>query len=133
MIFPSYIKRTNQITLFTSFYDIKWSKKLLEGAGDKAPLVYLGFHFLFYASTHSLAIVCWHSKLVSYFFATTWFACVIWNGACYYIDYFAKTYDSKMKKLDLLRNQADEKKATETTKVSKVTVKEPTAEAKKND
>lgn len=54
----------------------------------------MAFHFLFYASSHCLAIASWHSKWVSYTFATTWVFISFWNGACYYMDYFAKTYDA---------------------------------------
>ena len=60
------------------------------------PSLYLSCHFIYYAVTHFLAIACFHNFWVSYAMAFSMVIVALWNGACYYMDYFAKRYESQL-------------------------------------
>ena len=101
IICKDYIKRTNQVTLFTSFYDIKWSRELLENS-NYPWFVYLRYHFYYFFITHFIGVACWHSFLFSFVMSTLWIMIAFWNGACYYMDYFAKRYETSLSQFDAI-------------------------------
>ena len=106
IICKDYIKRTNQLTLCTSFYDIKWSKKLLENS-KYPPLTYLTYHFYYFFVTHFIGVACWHSFAFSFVMSTLWIMIAFWNGACYYMDYFAKRYESSLSQFDTIEKESE--------------------------
>jgi len=53
-------------------------------------------HFIFYAVTHFLAILSFHFFWISFTIAFFMVTCAIWNGASYYMDYFAKVYEGQL-------------------------------------
>ena len=66
------------------------------------PIVYLGFHFLYYTICHCIAVCLWYSYILNMamnIFLMQW---SIYQGANYYMDYFAKRYESQLAKLERL-------------------------------
>ena len=72
------------------------------------PILYLILHFVYYIVSHFMAIICWHSFVFSYVMTTLWILIAFWNGACYYMDYFAKRYESSLSKYDSIRTAEEE-------------------------
>ena len=129
VICKDYIKRTNQLTTYTSFYAYEWSRKLMERHG---PILYLILHFVYYIVSHFMAIICWHSFVFSYVMTTLWILIAFWNGACYYMDYFAKRYESSLSKYDSIRTaeEEDDRQASKKTASKDVNHKSNTKEEK---
>ena len=49
---------------------------------------------------HCIAVVCWHSywlNITVVVFVMQW---AIYQGACYYMDYFAKKYEKQLQQMD---------------------------------
>ena len=42
---------------------------------------------------HFLAILCWHSYYFHMGISMFWMEVAVWNGACFYMDYFGKRYE----------------------------------------
>ena len=92
---------------------MKWSKNLLDKAGRFAPLAYMAFHLVFYSVTHILAIVSFHYYWVSMALSFSMVACTLWNGACYYMDFFAKKYEQQLAQLSSIQKEIEIKKEEE--------------------
>ena len=88
-----YIERTKQNSLFKYFYNFEWSRTKLIRAGKLAGPLYMAVHLIFYAATHVLALLCFHYFWISFTVSFFMVTCAIWNGASYYMDYFAKVYE----------------------------------------
>ena len=66
------------------------------------PIQYLLTHFVFIAIAHLLAILCWYSYIFHMTIAMMWMEISVYNGACFYMDYFSKRYESQLAKLEKL-------------------------------
>ena len=65
-------------------------------------LWFLFFHFLYFAVTHLIAVLLWHSYWLNMAVACFLLQWSVYQGACYYMDYFAKRYEMQLAKLDKL-------------------------------
>ena len=94
-----------------SCYNMGWSKKIAIVLGiPLSPPLYLSCHFVYYAVTHFMAIICFHYFIVSFCMAFTMSVVVLWNGACYYMDYFAKRYESHLAQYSEFQKEISTKK-----------------------
>jgi hypothetical protein len=88
-------------TVFRTFMTNKGLLKMLPkwSACIPLPIIFLFCHFLFYFVTHCLAVCLYHSyylNMLAAFFFMQW---SVVQGACYYMDYFSKRYESQLSKL----------------------------------
>ena len=66
------------------------------------PILFLFFHFVYYTACHLVAVCLWYSYILNMFVAIFLMQWSIYQGANYYMDYFAKRYESQLAKLDKL-------------------------------
>ena len=58
------------------------------------PVLFLFFHFLYTLLCHCMAVLLWHSYILNMAVACFLMQWSVYQGACYYMDYFAKRYES---------------------------------------
>lgn len=58
------------------------------------PVFFLVFHFLYYSACHCCAVLFWHSYILNIAVACFLMQWSVYQGACYYMDYFAKRYET---------------------------------------
>jgi hypothetical protein len=74
------------------------------GGRDRLPVIFMTGHFVYYISSVLIAYVCFHSYyLHSLWMLATLYIC-FWNGASFYMDYFAKKYHISIEKLQQLES-----------------------------
>ena len=66
------------------------------------PVLFLFFHFLYTLLCHCIAVLLWHSYILNMAVACFLMQWSVYQGACYYMDFFAKRYESQLAKLDKL-------------------------------
>ena len=66
------------------------------------PILFLFFHFFYYSVCHLIAICLWQSYFVNMLVSTFLLQWAVYQGANYYMDFFAKRYESQLAKLDQL-------------------------------
>lgn len=73
----------------------------MEFCGPKfAPVVFMSGHVAFFFASSTVAIVSYFNYYVNTFFMLAWLTLSIWNGANFYMEYFAKKYEINLKKLE---------------------------------
>lgn len=88
------IKRRNYDSTYIYFSRKPAIKKLLDKAGPfLAPIFFLGGHFAFFFISHIFAIIQFHFFWLNTLIMCTWLILSFWNGACFYMEYFAKKYE----------------------------------------
>ena len=88
------IKRRNYENLYNHLKTKPAVNKIINRLGPKvAPLAFLGGHAVFWFTCHLMAIVQFQSYWISHAFLVYWLYVAIWNGSCYYMDYFARKYE----------------------------------------
>ena len=63
------------------------------------PIVFLFSHFLLFFAIHLVAVVSYHSFWFNSIFCFSLLQMAVYNGACYYMDYFSKKYVKELEKL----------------------------------
>ena len=66
------------------------------------PIFFLFFHYVYYQACSCIAVLMWHSYILNMAVACFLMQLSVYQGACYYMDYFAKRYESQLAKLDKL-------------------------------
>ena len=64
-----------------------------------APFIYLSYHFMFFFVFHCYAMINMFSYEFHTFSIVLWLTVSIWNGSCFYMDYFAKKYEASLQRL----------------------------------
>lgn len=103
------IKKKNYDSTYVHFGKKAFVKKLL----DKFPrfmhgVVFCFGHFLFWFTFHIVAIVQYHFFWLNTAAIIGWGVISVWNGACYYMDWFAKKYEAQLQKLKALEDELKE-------------------------
>ena len=76
-------------------------KRMFTVLGEKfAPIVFMSMHVGMFLFSSVFAIASYYSFYVNTFFMLTWILLSIWNGANFYMEYFAKKYEVNLKRLD---------------------------------
>ena len=88
------IKRKNYDNTYNYMSQKPAIKKILDKVGPSlAPIAFLTGHFLFWLAAHILAMIQYHWYWLNCAFMCYWLYVSVWNGACFYMDYFARKYE----------------------------------------
>jgi len=91
------IKQRNYNTLFSYLMSTRFLGSCLTKFGDSfAPVCFMLIHFLFMIIGNVVAILAFHYEYFAYVAATVWITFAIKNGADFYMDYFARKYESEL-------------------------------------
>ena len=95
------IKERNFDNMYGYYIKQKWAFDLLHKFGPAmAPVIFLSVHFMFFFVCHIFSMVClysfyWHTICILF-----WLTWSIWNGSCFYMDYFSKKYEIGLQRLE---------------------------------
>jgi hypothetical protein len=96
-------------TLYVWFNSQKYWQNYYKGGkvyaliGDWTPKIYFAIgHFIYYLIDHVLAMAAFEYYYVDSFFCCYFMFVACWNGANYYMDYFASRYEAKLAALEAL-------------------------------
>jgi len=75
--------------------------KLLRPYGPKfAPVVFMSIHVMMFVVSSIFAMVGYHYYYVHTGMLVMWITVSIWNGANFYMEWFAKKYEANLKRLE---------------------------------
>ena len=103
----STIKRKKYNTLYIYFSENPfWYKILVKNkryfGENSGPISFLIGHFVFFFVSHVLAMVEFEYYYFNVLMMSIYIGFSLWNGANYYMEYFAKKYEAKLVQLDAL-------------------------------
>lgn len=78
------------------------------GGVKNIPMIFMGSHFVYYFVSVCIAFLCFHSYLLHTAWMAFFLLISVWNGASFYMDYFAKKYQFSLEKLEQLQKEMDE-------------------------
>lgn len=91
------IKKKNYDSTYMYFGRMKFAQNIFKKVGPSlSPLVFMVCHFLFFLFTHCVAILCYHYKYLNITIVCALYLISFWNGAGYYMSYFAKNYERQL-------------------------------------
>ena len=64
-----------------------------------APIIFMVLLLAGFLLAHVVAMIQYHSFWLNTLMMFYWLSVAVWNGACYYMDYFAKRYEKQMEAL----------------------------------
>jgi len=64
------------------------------------PMMYMFGHFIFFIVSHVMAMLEFEYYYFNRIMISVWLGTSLWNGANFYMEYFAKKYEQKMAKYD---------------------------------
>jgi len=83
--------------MWTYYQEKAWAKKIIYTYGkNAAPFVFLTGHFLFTMVCHLISIFCIYNYYYHTFCIIFWLTWSIYNGSCFYMDYFSKKYEASL-------------------------------------
>lgn len=104
------IAARNYETMFQYFERQKSWHKIFYRFGDKmAPVVFVSCQIFMFCVSHLLAISCFYSYSWNTALLILWLSWSVWNASCFYMDYFAKKYETSMLKLEALQGELEKK------------------------
>ena len=104
-------------TLFHYFSNsVPWAKKKLDKAGPKkSPMLFMGYHCIFFTISHVFAVMSFYSNTVHTLLMFLWLGIGVWNGSCFYVKFFEYTkqlsYQQKQS-IKLMKEAMDEQPVT---------------------
>lgn len=69
------------------------------------PLLFLASHFFYYFILHCWAVLQFHCYYLNLLTCLIWCLTSFFNGANYYMDYFAKKYEAQLTKISQLQEE----------------------------
>jgi len=90
------IKQRNYESTYVHFGRKPFVRKILDKSRGFAPVVFCFGHFLFWFAMHCLAMICYHSYWINSLAVVSWVMICVWNGACFYMEWFAKQYEKQL-------------------------------------
>ena len=95
------IKKNNYNTLYLYFTTQPFWRKVIEKNRKcfgfaSGPITFLIGHFVFFIISHILAMAEFEYYEFNVFLMSIYIGFSIWNGANYYMEYFAKKYEAKL-------------------------------------
>ena len=101
------IKKYKYNTLFLYFISQPFWRRLVERNRKffgfaSGPVTFLIGHFIFFIVSHLLAMAEFECYEFNVFLMSVYIGFSLWNGANYYMEYFAKKYESKLAQMDAL-------------------------------
>lgn len=95
------IKERNYDNMWTYYHAKEWSRKLIYLFGKPwGQLTFLFFHMLWFVLAHFFAIPVLYFQSLHTFLLILWLTWSIWNGSCFYMDYFSKKYELSLQRLE---------------------------------
>ena len=95
------IQQRNYDNMYNYYMRIGWAYKLTHKLGPSmAPFVFLSIHFAFFFVCHIFSMICIYSFYWHTFSILLWLVWSIWNGSCFYMDYFSKKYEISLQRLE---------------------------------
>jgi len=95
------IKSNDYGTLYKLFGDYEWVGNLAKSLKTQySPPIFMCFHFLLFFVCHLGGMIAYHSFWFNTFIVLLYSYISLWNGACFYMDYFAKKYDKLLKEYE---------------------------------
>lgn len=99
------IERKGRDNLYKLFCNLDVVKKLL--GNDVSPLGFMITHFCMFILTHLTAMFQYHNFWVATAFVTFYSITSVWNGACFYMEYFSKKYEKQLEELDKMHRETE--------------------------
>jgi hypothetical protein len=101
------IKKYKYNTLYIYFVTQPFWKKIAEQNRKccgfaSGPVSFLLGHFVFFIVSHLLAMFEFEYYEFNVFLMSLYIGCSLWNGANYYMEYFAKKYEAKLAQIEAL-------------------------------
>ena len=104
------IRDRNYDNMFESYQKKPWAKKFLNTFGHNfAPVIFIAAHFAFFFTCLICAMPCLYSYEWHTFCMIFWLTWSVWNGSCFYMDYFSKKYESSLQRLEEVEQQLNDK------------------------
>ena len=112
------IRTRNYDNMLILYERQEWSRKMLHFLGkEKVGIMFFIIHFNFFFWCHMFSIACYYSYYFHTFAIIFWLSWSVWNGASFYMDYFAKKYEASLQKLkDVEKDLKDESNENKKTK-----------------
>ena len=87
--------------MYVYYYRQPGARRILHTFGVKfAPVVFMTCHILFFVVSSFFAIIAYHYFFVHTLMMIMWILVSIWNGANFYMEYFARKYETNLKRLE---------------------------------
>uniref|UniRef100_A0A7S3CMA4 Glycerophosphocholine acyltransferase 1 n=1 Tax=Strombidium rassoulzadegani TaxID=1082188 RepID=A0A7S3CMA4_9SPIT len=105
------IRKRNYDNMFLLYEKKEWAQKIMYkfGAG-MAPFIFISAHMVFFILCHCFSILCFYSFEFHTFCIVFWLTWSVWNGSCFYMDYFSKKYEQSLQRMELVEQQLNEDK-----------------------
>lgn len=81
-------------------------RKKVENLPIPLPLLFLASHFAYYLVLHCLSVLLYHCYWLNIAACFFWIFISLYHGASFYMEYFARKYESQLAKLEELRTIA---------------------------
>lgn len=97
------IRTRNYDSMFKLYQAQTWSRNILYTFGKgKAAFMFVVIHFTFFLTCH----ICSYPCFFNYYWNTAcilfWTMWSIWNGSCFYFNYFARRYEESLSQLQVV-------------------------------
>jgi uncharacterized membrane protein SirB2 len=97
------IKERNYETMYVYYMNQPWAAKILQSTplGPRfAPLVFMSLHVSFFMISSVFSALAFFNFTLHTTLMMTWVGLSIWNGANFYMEYFARKYEAGLKALE---------------------------------
>ena len=103
------IKARNYDNLFLLYSRQKGASSMLNLLGEKfAPVMFIVVHFSFFFITFVFSFIAYFSETANTFLILLWLTWSVWNGSCFYMDYFSKKYELSLERLEEVEKEINE-------------------------
>ena len=104
------IKERNYGTTYVYLFAMPFFQPMVQAVGqNNIPIFFMSLHLLYSIITILVAYICF----INFYFHTLWVTGLllwsVWNGASYYMDFFAKKYESSLRHLEELEKEIEKK------------------------
>ena len=104
------IRERNYDNMFHYYANQKWSRDFMYRLGPSfAPIIFISAHFIFFFLCHCCSMLVLYSYPFATFCIVLWLTWSIWNGSCFYMDYFSKKYEASLQRLEEVQQQLEQK------------------------
>lgn len=103
------IQKKNRPTLFKYIVTLPFVAAYLKKNDiTVTPLYFMIFHFVFFFVNSAVAMLMYHFFWVNFAFVLFYTMDSFWNGACFYMEYFAKKYEKQLEELEKMHKDTEE-------------------------
>jgi hypothetical protein len=104
------IKRKGRENMYQLFSKIPLVVRVAEKYKLKSvsPIAFMSTHFVMFIVTHLMAMVQYHYFWLSTLVVGLYSLLSVWNGACFYMEYFCKKYEQQLEELEQMHKDTHE-------------------------